>query len=113
MTTYWAQLNTENIVQQIITGVDDATIEGIATADWYTNFTGMQCVQTYYDLPDVKAAGIGYTYNSEANVFIEPQPYPSWTLDSNFNWQPPTPQPPAPPNTYWDEDKQSWLAFES
>lgn len=56
--------------------------------------------------------GIGWTYDPSANVFIAPQPYPSWTLDSNYDWQPPTPQPPAPPNTYWDEDTQSWLPFE-
>jgi hypothetical protein len=55
--------------------------------------------------------GIGWTYNSNANVFIAPQPYPSWTLDSNYNWQPPVPQPPAPPRTYWDEQLQEWIVI--
>ena len=74
MTTYWAELNTENIVQQIITGVDDATIQGIPTGEWYTNFTGVQCVQTYFDTPGVVAAGIGYTYDPITEVFISPYP---------------------------------------
>ena len=56
--------------------------------------------------------GIGWTYDSTDNVFIAPQPYPSWTLDSNYDWQPPVPQPPAPPQTYWNEETQSWLPFE-
>lgn len=34
MTTYWAELDTNNIVTQVITGVDDETIEGIPTGEW-------------------------------------------------------------------------------
>ena len=59
MTTYWAELDTNNIVTQVITGVDDATIEGIPTSDWYSNFTGVPCVQTFIDDPDKTYAGIG------------------------------------------------------
>ena len=40
------------------------------------------------------------------DVFIEPQPHPSWTLDSNHDWQPPTPRPNG--NVLWDEDTLSW-----
>jgi hypothetical protein len=36
-------------------------------------------------------AGIGFTYDAVNDVFIAPQPYPSWALDDNFNWQPPSP----------------------
>ena len=38
-------------------------------------------------------AGIGYIYDSTNDVFYPPQPYPSWTLDSNNDWQPPHPDP--------------------
>jgi hypothetical protein len=50
-----------------------------------THFTQWQHSQTY--------AGIGYTYDAVNDVFIAPQPYGSWTLDENFDWQPPTPMP--------------------
>ena len=33
-------------------------------------------------------AGVGYTYDAENDAFYEPRPYPSWTLDENFMWQP-------------------------
>jgi hypothetical protein len=72
MTTYWAELNQNNIVQQVITGVDDATIEGIPTGEWYTNFVGAPCVQTYIDDPTKTYAGIGYLYSYETQDFIEP-----------------------------------------
>jgi hypothetical protein len=54
--------------------------------------------------------GIGWTYNPEVDVFIEPQPYPSWTLDSNYDWQPPTPMPVVEGKEYaWFEPNQVWI----
>ena len=35
----------------------------------------------------------GYLYDVQKELFYAPQPYPSWTWDSNFDWQPPTPRP--------------------
>jgi hypothetical protein len=45
------------------------------------------------------------------SVFIKAQPYPSWSLDENHDWQPPTPQPDGD-LWYWDEDTTSWLEIE-
>jgi len=112
MSTYWAVLDTNNIVQQVITGIDDATIDGVAVAQWYTDFVGATCVQTYMNTAGKNYAGIGYTYDAVNDNFFAPQPYPSWTLDSNDIWQPPVPQPPPPPETYWDEETQTWVLFE-
>lgn len=36
-----------------------------------------------------KRASIGDTYDAVNDVFIAPQPHPDFTLDENFNWQPP------------------------
>jgi hypothetical protein len=72
MTTYWAELDANNIVVEVITGVDEATIEGIPTGEWYSNFTGFPCVQTFIDDPDKTYAGIGYTYSYETQDFTSP-----------------------------------------
>jgi hypothetical protein len=53
-------------------------------------------------------AGPGFAYDSDADVFIAPQPYPSWTLDAQHDWQPPTPMP-AEGMWSWDEDTTSWV----
>ena len=53
-------------------------------------------------------AGIGYTYDAVNDVFIAAQPYPSWSLDNNFDWQPPTPKPQGD-GWYWDEQTLSWI----
>lgn len=53
-------------------------------------------------------AGIGWRYDADADVFIAPQPFPSWTLDANHDWQPPTPCP-TEGRWYWDEETLSWV----
>jgi hypothetical protein len=54
-------------------------------------------------------AGIGWRYDAEADVFVAPQPYPSWTRDANHDWQPPTPMPEEGGPWAWDEDTTSWV----
>jgi len=54
-------------------------------------------------------AGIGYIYNADADVFVIPQQFPSWTLDDNHDWQPPTPKPEG--NYRWDEAILEWVLF--
>jgi hypothetical protein len=54
-------------------------------------------------------AGIGYTYDESADVFVTPKPFPSWVLDENYDWQAPI-EYPADGNQYaWDEDEQDWV----
>jgi hypothetical protein len=72
MTTYWAELDENNIVVQVITGVDETTIEGIPTGDWYSNFVGARCVETYIDRENKTYAGIGYTFDETTQDFIAP-----------------------------------------
>ena len=74
MTTYWAELDTNNVVKQVITGVDDLTIDGIPTGTWYSIFLGARCVQTWIDRADKTYAGIGYTYHETTQDFIDPNP---------------------------------------
>ncbi len=52
-------------------------------------------------------AGIGYSWDGTG--FAPPQPYPSWSLDENYVWQPPTPYPDDGPVYEWDEDTTSWV----
>lgn len=38
-------------------------------------------------------AGKGFVYNETDDVFYKPQPHASWTLDENYEWQPPVASP--------------------
>jgi hypothetical protein len=64
-------------------------------------------------------AGVGYTYNSELDAFIAPQPYASWILDEETClWNSPTPYPEDvgteedPKRYIWDEATVSWVLVE-
>ena len=52
-------------------------------------------------------AGIGFTYDAVKDEFVAPQPFPSWSLDSNNDWQAPTPKPEG--SFYWDEETLAWV----
>jgi hypothetical protein len=55
---------------------------------------GVKWVQTSYNNNFRKQhAAINYTYDSIKDKFIRPQPYQSWGLNNNDDWQAPIPYP--------------------
>ncbi len=107
---HYAFLDNNNIVTEVIVGIDETElIEGLDTETWYGNFRGQTCKRTSYNNRIRKQyAGIGYTYDANANVFIVPQPYPSWSLDDNYDWQAPIAKP-IEGLWYWDEEIGNWV----
>jgi hypothetical protein len=52
----------------------------------------------------------GWVYYPEQDVFIEPQPYSSWSLDMNiFHWVSPVRYPTDDKRYSWDETTTSWV----
>ena len=107
---HYAFLDENNLVTEVITGIDETElIEGLDTETWYGNFRGQVCKRTSYN-GNIRNqyAGVLFSYDPVADVFIAPQPYPSWSLDADHNWQPPTPRPQGL-SCYWDEETLSWV----
>lgn len=107
---HYAFLDENNIVTEVIVGRnEDEVVDGIS--DWetyYGEFRGQRCVRTSYNGNIRKQyAGIGFKYDEEADVFISPRPFESWTLDENHDWQPPVPRPGD--NFFWNEDGLEWV----
>ena len=107
---HYAFLDNNNLVTEVITGIDETElIEGLDTETWYGNFKGQACKRTSYNNNIRKQyAGIGHFYSAEADVFISPQPFASWSLDENFDWQAPTLRP-VEGKWYWDEPTLTWI----
>lgn len=103
---YYAQ-----IVDDIVTNVIVVNNDVPYKKKFCTDLFGGVWVETFIDT-NKNFAGIGYTYDAINKNFIAPQPYPSWILDENDIWQPPVPQPPAPPTTHWNEELQEWMPIE-
>jgi hypothetical protein len=108
---HYAFLDSNNIVTEVITGVDEnELLEGLSPEEWYGNFRGQTCVRTSYNHNIRKQyAGIGYSYNPTADVFITPQPFSSWLLDANYDWQAPIDYPADGKHYSWDEANQVWV----
>jgi hypothetical protein len=106
---HYAFLDSNNVVTEVIVGKDETElIDGLTPEVWYGNFRGQTCVRTSYNNNIRKQyAGIGYTYDFIADVFVMPQPFASWTLNENHDWIPPTPRTEI--DTMWDESSLSWI----
>jgi hypothetical protein len=71
---HYAFLDENNIVTEVITGIDETElIEGLSTEEWYGNFRGQRCVRTSYN-GNFRGvyAGIGYIYDEINDVFFAP-----------------------------------------
>lgn len=110
---HYAFLDNSNIVTEVIVGVDETElINGLSPEEWYGNFRGQVCKRTSYNNSIRKQyAGIGYTYDAVADVFITPKPFPSWSLDENYDWQAPIDYPADGKRYSWDEANQVWVKF--
>jgi len=108
---HYAFLDDNNIVTEVITGKDESElIDGLTPEEWYGNYRGQRCVRTSYNHNIRKQyAGIGYSYNEVGDVFVVPQPFPSWSLDANYDWQAPIERPADGKDYLWDEANQVWV----
>jgi hypothetical protein len=124
---HYALINNTNTVVQVITGVDeniiqtnlDGTQVGGSTEAWeqfYASlpwFEGLTCKRTSYN-GNIRAnyAGIGYIYEPYLDVFIAPQPYPSWELNyTTYQWEAPVARPEDVEGFVWrwSEINQEWV----
>ena len=108
---HYAFLDANNIVTEVIVGKDETElIDGLTPEEWYGNFRGQSCVRTSYNNSIRKQfAGIGFTYDETADVFIAPKPFASWSLDANYDWQAPVEHPADGKQYSWDEANQAWV----
>lgn len=121
---HYAFLDENNIVTEVITGVDEnELIEGKTPEQWYGEFRGQRCLRTSYNTYGNKHnaggvpfrgnyAGKGFIYDETFNVFLYPKPFPSWRLNyETFLWEAPIPMPTLEVNFdyLWSEHNQEWV----
>ena len=111
---HFAQVE-NGIVMQVIVANQDVIDSGAFGSGWVqTSYNTQGGQHRLGGTPFRKNyAGIGYTYDSQRDAFIPPQPYPSWTLDEDTClWQPLTLMPTDGKMYYWDEATLSWTFIE-
>ena len=124
---HYALINSDNIVVQVITGVDENIIQvdsdgkevGGSSQAWeqfyasQPQFEGLTCKRTSRNGNiRVNFAGPGYKYDLDFDVFIPPQPYPSWKLNyTTFTWAAPVARPEEVEGFIWkwSEYNKEWI----
>jgi hypothetical protein len=114
---HYAWINENNIVVNVTVGVDENIIQGDiggTSEAWETFYTnainqeGIYVKRTSYN-SNMRGtyAGIGYSYNPDEDIFISPQPFPSWIRNGSF-WEAPTPMPTDGQFYRWVEADLNW-----
>jgi hypothetical protein len=103
--------------------VEDGIVTQVIVAEWDVIDSGLfgdGWVQTSYNTyggqhPEGRPlrknyANVGYSYDTERDAFIPPQPHSSWALnEETCLWEPPVAYP-DDGNTYlWDEENSDWV----
>lgn len=110
--SHWAEIDDTNTVIRVLVGDNNDPV-GDEGYQWLIDNLGGTWIKTSYNNKIRKQyAGTGFTYDPVADVFIAPQPFASWSLDENFDWQPPTPRPEGF-GWYWDEANLEWVEIEA
>jgi len=114
---HWAELDENNVVLRVVVGSNDDFNEGY---DWIVENLGGTWIRTSYNtkrgihtldgIPIRKNFAFpGYTYDSEKDAFIAPQPYPSWIFNEEAcDWDPPIEMPDDGEYYIWREDLVNW-----
>ena len=114
----------DSLVTEVITGVDENTAVPDGFTSWEAFYLSLRpdqdsCLRTSYNTNSNSHilggspfrgnfAGINYIYDETNDVFYSQQPYPSWTLDNNWVWQPPIAMPDDGNEYTWNENTQTW-----
>tara|TARA_Y100000310_G_scaffold278129_1_gene296386 strand:+ start:549 stop:905 length:357 start_codon:yes stop_codon:yes gene_type:complete len=113
---HYAEVIDGTVLRVVVVSNGVTTIDGIEVEQRGVDFldgllpTDGTWVQTSYNSTfRHNMAGRGGTWDGTG--FAHAQPHPSWTLDADYQWQPPTPYPDTDDLAayYWDEDTTSWI----
>jgi hypothetical protein len=115
---HFAKIGLDNLVTEVLVIANRETMDSTGVeyesigVEFLKNMTGHETwIQTSYNGTIRKNyAGIGYTYDSQRNAFIPPQPYPSWTLiEETCQWLSPVAYPTDDKLYNWDEATLTWI----
>tara|TARA_R110000744_G_scaffold137830_3_gene248474 strand:- start:506 stop:1051 length:546 start_codon:yes stop_codon:yes gene_type:complete len=117
-----AKIDENNVVVDTIV-VDDTTIrdgDGNISDELTTSFAntirettgtwkaaGMYQEGTAPDFRNIEP-GVGDNWHPGQEKFYQKKPQPSWILQENLNWEPPTARPNSTTKWIWNEETQTW-----
>jgi len=120
---HFAELDGNNIVTRVVVVGNDVETAAGPLGDNDMHIDGETWCVNFFKTPNWKQTsynnnfrkqycGKGYTFDAAKDKFISPQPYDSWALDGNDDWQAPVTPPPDTTDKVisWDEAGTKWTA---
>lgn len=123
---HYAELDSNSVVKRIIFvneadtdnfgGAEDETVGSSILQSLHGEDTiWKKCSAHGDDIDSRGLCNLGLVYNQEQDKFVIPQPYSSWTLNSNGEWVAPVEEPTRTEEqiqlgyiNVWDEESSSW-----
>ena len=115
---YFAELDNNNTVIRVVSvsnnDAPDPAPNDQAGNDFLNSIglTGRWIQTSYNSTIRGHYAGPGHRYDETLDLFIAPQPFPSWTMTPDGYWQPPKPYPTEGGHYQWDETNQEWVPID-
>lgn len=118
---HFAKIGLNNIVTDVLVVANRETMDSTGVEhesigiEFLKTLTGHETwIQTSFNGNIRKNyAGIGYTYDSQRDAFIPPQPYLSWTLnEETCRWDAPVAMPTDGKMYQWDEATTNWIEMQ-
>ena len=112
---HFAELDSNNVVTRVIVVANQDVLDSNGNEDESVGIEYLKGLfgestnwkQTSYNATQrARYAGKGFTYDPSRNVFLQPQPHPSWTVnETTTEWDSPIPMPEIP------EGKEGWYEW--
>jgi hypothetical protein len=105
---HFAEIDENGVVKQVLVVPDEHEHRGHEFLSEDLQLGGTWIQTSYNHRIRKQFAGIGFKYDTRADVFIAPQPFPSWNLDKNHDWQAPIEYPKDGLIYAWNEKEKDW-----
>ena len=102
--SHWAEVNDDNVVIRVLVGDNNSPDEG---QSFMESLGGTWIKTSYNSTIRGTFAGAGYSYNEDEDIFVTPQPYPSWIRVGSF-WEAPIAKPEDDKLYEWNEETGTW-----
>ena len=104
---HFALIDENNVVTNVVVVADEHEDRGQEYLSVDCGLGGTWIQTSYNHNIRKQYASIGGSYDPVKDIFIVKQPYESWSLDENGDWQPPVAYPEGQ-MAGWNESTQQW-----
>lgn len=106
---HFAEIDNAGVVLRVLVVPDAHEARGSAFLAEDLGLGGVWVQCSYNARIRKQYPSVGYYYDEVKDVFVAPQPYPSWSLNEDRDWCPPAPRPTG--DVVWDEENLQWVEF--